>query len=67
MPMSLHLHHIIIVEFTALARIVIHPIEYYMCVIVGLKPFATDLKTLFIVRGWLSTEPMPLVFMQEYL
>ena len=64
---SLHFHHIVIIELLALARVVVHPVEYDMGMIIRLKPLFTDLETLPIPGFGLSTKPVSLVLMQEDL
>ena len=64
---SLHFHHIVIVELLALARVVVHPVEYDMCMVIRLEPSFTDLETLFVLCIRLSVQPMPLVLVQEDL
>ena len=62
---SLHFHHIVIVELLAFASVVVHPVEYNVCMVIRLEPFFTYLEALLVLYIRLSVQPMPLVLMQE--
>lgn len=64
---SLHHYHIIVVELLAFASVVVHPVEYNVCMVIRLEPFFTYLEALLVLYIRLSVQPMPLVLMQEDL
>ena len=64
---SLHFHHVIVVELLALSRVVVHPVEYNVCVVIRLEPLFSYLETLLVLHFRLSAQPMPLVLVQENL
>ena len=59
---SLHFHHIIVIEFLALACVVVHPAEYDVCVVIRFEPFFTYLETFLVLCIRLSVQPMPFIF-----
>ena len=64
---TLHFGHILVIEFTALSCIVVHPIENDMSVIIRLEPLSINLETLPIFGFGLSAQPMSFIFVQEDL
>ena len=52
---SLHFHHVIVVELLALSRVVVHPVEYNVCVVIRLEPFFAYFETLLVFHIRLPT------------
>ena len=63
----MHFGHIHVIELSALARIVVHPVENDMWMVIRLEPLFTDLETLPISCFGLSTKSVSLFLMQKDL
>ena len=64
---GLHLHHVIVIEFSALSGFVVHPVKNDVCMVIRLEPFFPDLETFLVLCIRLSVHPMPFIFVQEEL